>query len=274
MKQNNIQSQNNIAEDQERLTANTYYEESKSIISDENVNKKYRDYYGEAIDEFYTLCVNHNPQDAYELLSDKMKILEYPTEDIFEKEYYNSKFEGNKQYSFQSWITGEKDIYIVRIYDNMLESGKSSDNEAIEDYVTIVPYGDKFKLNINSYVETMNLEKSGSNNSIKIKAKSADLYIDYAIYTFEVKNNTENTIFLDSRKTNDTIYLSSGGNKRFEGFLYENNDEEFKIEPMQFKTVKIKFNISYRFNKKIKYIFFNNIINNDEVSKVLINYNE
>ena len=246
LKQSKVENQNDNEQVQEQLTANTYAQESRSIISEENVKSKYRDYYGEVIDEFYTLCINHNPEDAYDLLSDEMKMLEYPTEEIFEKLYYNSKFEGNKQFSFQSWITGDINIYIVKIFENMLESGKSSNTEAIEDYVTIVPYGDKYKLNINSYVQTIDINKSSNNDIINIKAKSADLYMDYAIYTFEVKNNTDNTIFLDSRKTNDTIYLSSGGSNRFVGLLYENNDEEFKLEPKQFKTIKIKFNISYR----------------------------
>ena len=251
----------------------SYNNESKSIITQGEVSEQYQEGFGKIIDEFYTYCVNHEPQKAYELLAPDMKKVLYQSESQFENLYYKEKFEGNKQYSFQSWTRSADDKYIyqIQIYDDMLSTGKRSDEDYIEDYVTIVPVEDSYRLNINSYIGRKEIKKTNENELIKIEASTVDSYMDYEIYSFHIKNNTDNYIMLDTRKNTDTVFITDDKENKFESFLYENSEQDLIIKPKEAKTIQIKFSNSYRSNMKITTIEFTNIVNyedylqNDEV---------
>ena len=68
--------------EQEETTDNvvSYQNESETIISKGNISETYKDDFGEIIDEFYTFCINHEPEKAYELLSPDTKKVLYPTQ--------------------------------------------------------------------------------------------------------------------------------------------------------------------------------------------------
>ena len=76
-----------ISNENEETTQNvvSYNQESESIVSSGKVSDKYKDKFGEIIDEFYTYCVNHQPEKAYQMLSVDTKNLMYPTQKLFEK---------------------------------------------------------------------------------------------------------------------------------------------------------------------------------------------
>ena len=44
----------------------SYDKQSESIISDDKVSGEKKVTYGKLIDEFFTYCINHNPEKAYE----------------------------------------------------------------------------------------------------------------------------------------------------------------------------------------------------------------
>lgn len=244
-----IQVLNNIAK-QEKQNTNTkeeetasnvvsYRNESRSIITEGAVPKRYQKEFGNIIDKFYTYCINHEPEKAYELLAPDTKEVLYQTEKQFEKLYYEEKFEGNKQYTFQSWTSSSDDIYVyqVKIFDNMLATGKTMDEEYIEEYVTIVPVEDNYKLNINRYIGRKNIQKTQNNDQITVEATTADVYLDYEIYTLRIKNNTEQTILLDTREKTNTTYVTDENGNHFEAFLYELARRRLKP-----KTTRIKNN--------------------------------
>lgn len=242
----------------------SYANESKSIISGGKVSDKYKDDFGEIIDQFFSLCINHEYQKAYYYLSSDCKKLLYQSEDLFESLYCTEKFEGDKQYSFQSWTSHAGTfIYQVKIFDNMLSSGKKND-EYIEDYITIVPEEDTYKLNINSYIKRNEISKKASNDILTLEVGVSDVYLDYEIYTFRIKNNTNNKIILDTRKKTDTTYITDDLGNNFEALLYENKEEDLIFEPQQSKTIQIKFSNAYRDGIKIKQINFTNIVKYQE----------
>ena len=256
-----------ISNENEETTQNvvSYNQESESIVSSGKVSDKYKDKFGEIIDEFYTYCVNHQPEKAYQMLSVDTKNLMYPTQKLFEKLYYESKFDGNKQYSFQSWSTYDQIyVYKVKIFDDMLSTGKSSDQDSIEDYITVVPDEDTFKLNINSYITRKEINKKDSNDIITAEVGVSDIYMDYQIYTIRLKNNTDKTIILDTRKKTNTTYITDERENRFYAMLYENKEEDMILKPQESKTIKIKFNVAYREELEIEKITFNNILNYEE----------
>lgn len=256
-----------ISNENEETTQNvvSYNQESESIVSSGKVSDKYKDKFGEIIDEFYTYCVNHQPEKAYQMLSVDTKNLMYPTQELFEKLYYESKFDGNKQYSFQSWSTYDQIyVYKVKIFDDMLSTGKSSDQDSIEDYITVVPDEDTFKLNINSYITRKEINKKNSNDIITAEVGVSDIYMNYQIYTIRLKNNTDKTIILDTRKKTNTTYITDERENRFYAMLYENKEEDMILKPQESKTIKIKFNVAYREELEIEKITFNNILNYEE----------
>ena len=66
------------------------------MVSGGVVSESKQNTYGNLIDEFFTYCINKEPEKAYDLLSSDCKKVLYPSEKIFETLYYNEKFNGNK----------------------------------------------------------------------------------------------------------------------------------------------------------------------------------
>lgn len=253
--------------DQETTLNNvvSYDNESKSIISGGDVPKEYSDDIGEIINTFYTYCCNHEPEKAYDMLTDEMKNLKYKNLQSFVNNYYTEKFEGNKEFSFNSWITKRNaNIYIVNIYDNMLATGKSSKDEYIEDYITVVPVEDTYKINVDGYIGREEINKEVDNDNINIKLTYKDLYLDYEIDNFYVKNKTNNTIMLDPMENTKSTYLTDSNQIKYDAMVYENKKEDMILNPDEYKSISIKFNVSYRDDLVLKNVNFTKIVNYDE----------
>ncbi len=269
---NNIAKQemqnNSISEEETASNVVSYRNESQTIIEGGSIPKQYREEFGNIIDRFYTYCINHEPDKAYELLAPDVKEELYPTKEQFKKLYYEDKFEGDKQYSFQSWTKSSEDIYIyqVKIFDNMLLTGKSNE-EYVEDFVTIVPEEDTFKLNINKYIGKKQVNKKQSNDMITAEVSIVDIYLDYKIYTFEIKNNVKDPILLDARRKNKTIYLKDKNGNKIEAFTHELAKKDLTIKSNETKNIKIKFNSVYNNQNDIMSINFIDIVNQKEYEK-------
>ena len=258
------QTQENMNNEETTSNVVSYSNESQSIISGGSISSKYSEDLAQVIEQFYTYCINHEPQKAYDMLSDNMKRLMYQSEDLFEKLYYAEKFNGNKQFSFQSW-TRSNDIYIyqVKIFDDMLSSGRTDDNY-IEDFVTVVPGDGSYKLNVNRYIGTEVVNKRNEDDILSVEVGNVDKYMDYEVYTLRIKNKTDNEIILDTRRKTDSCYVMDNLGNKFEAFLYENNEEDFSFSPQQSKTIKIKFSDAYRESMEIQSIHFEDIVNSND----------
>lgn len=263
------QQQQNI-ENKETTFSNvvSYDKQSESIISGDKVSGKEKDTYGKLIDEFFTYCINHNPEKAYELLSNDIKNNMYESEALFESLYYSSKFEGNKQYSFQAWTTGiNRNTYQVKIFDDMLSTG-TANSSYVEDYVTIVKENESYKLNINNYIGKEVINAVAQNENISVQVTNKYIYKDYQVFDIVIKNNTDNKILLDTRESTKETYLIDNYDNKFEALLYENKENDLLISPNQKKKVQIKFNVVERENLEIKSINFDNIVINYEQYKL------
>ena len=242
----------------------SYRNESESMVTGGSVSDLYSDEIGAFINQFFTYCVNHEPQRAYGMVSNNTKQVLYPTEALFEKNYYENKFIGDKQFSFQSWSRSDTlYIYQVRIFDNMLATGQTSDNY-IEEYVTITVEEGSYKLNLNSYLGRKQINIKEEDNNLSVQVAMVDRYLDYEVYTLNIQNKTDGTILLDTkRKTNSSYVVDSIGNK-FEALLFENSDEDLEFAPKQMKTIQIRFSDAYREGLQIKSINFTDIVNSEE----------
>lgn len=262
-----IANHNTEENNEQETTSNnvvSYRNESESMVTGGRVSSTYSEQIGQVINQFFIYCVNHDPQRAYDMVSNNTKQVLYQTEELFEKNYYQNKFNGNKQFSFQSWSrTDTLYIYQVRIFDNMLATGQTSDNY-IEEYVTIAVEEGSYKLNLNSYLGRKQISVKNEDENLSIQVVMVDRYLDYEVYTLNVQNKTDSNILLDTkRKTNSCYVVDSMGNK-FEALLYENSDEDLEILPNEMKTIQIRFSDAYREGLQIKSINFTDIVNSEE----------
>ena len=83
--------------------------------------------------------------------------------------------------------------------------------------------------------------------------------MDYSIYTIDIKNDSSNTVVLDSRKKAATTYIVDENNVNFEALLYENDSSDFSIEPNSEKQIQVKFSDSYRDSIKYEKMVFSDI---------------
>lgn len=139
----------------------SYEEQSKSIVSGGKVDKTYQDKFGYLIDNFLKNCVENNFEEAYKLLTTTCKQEIYPSLKLFTDNYGKENFEGNKQYEFQSWTSKGNYIYLIKIYENMLSTGKA-DSNYIQDYYTIEQENGEYKLNISRISRKTILSKQTS----------------------------------------------------------------------------------------------------------------
>ena len=243
----------------------SYDKQSESIISGGSVKKTYQDKFGETINTFFNYCINNEIQRAYDMLSTNMKKIKYPTKESFEEEYCKNKFNSNMQYSFQSWSTANgKYIYVVNIYENMLSTGKTSKENYVEDYITIVPEEDTYKINVDGYIGRNYINKESSGEDVNLKVIYVDQYMNYEIYTFQTKNNTDKTIILDPQENTKNTYVVDDKGNKFDALVYENKKEDLILEPQENKIIQIKFSDVYRTSLNIKQINFTKIVEQEE----------
>ena len=279
----NNNSKVNSLKNETNNNSNTIYNKEKtySAISDTEIKKSETDENTDLINLFIEYCNDNQPEKAYGLLSDECKELLYENEEYFINNYYNNLFSEKRNGSIELWIANDnKYTYKVKFLNDILSSGNINSN-SFYDYFTIVDTDEKEKkLNISSYIGRENIASTAKTNNIEIDILSKDIFINYEIYNIKAKNNTEQTILLDSKKNTNTVYLSDTKEVTYSSFLYELDEELLKIGRKQTRTLRIKFNKMYDPNRKINKMNFTDIIldydnystNNDsEIDKISIN---
>ena len=234
---NNISNQNNIEEE--------YVEESKSLVNGTEIKGDTKKEFGDLIDGFLKNCMDGQYDEAYETLSSDCKNELYPSKEIFIDKYCLAKFQEGKKYDFQLWSTNGKYIYLIKIYDDVLSSGRASNKRYMQDYYTVKEENEEYKLNISSYIDIINRNKRAEKDDIKIKVDYSKLYMDYEIYNLTIRNDSEQDIMLDNKQESNSIVLVDNTNNEYEALIYENLDEDLIIKANEEKEITIKFNDNY-----------------------------
>lgn len=253
-----------------------YEEAAQSLTAGGAVNKEERNEIQGTLEKFIQHVTSGQIEQAYELLTEKCKKIEYPSIESFEKNYCHDLEQ--KTYDFQSW-SSTRDLYIyqVRYYNDMLSSGIDTTKRYLQDYITVQKIGEQYKLNINSFINSETIMKEYEKNQIKFKIHSVETYLDYEIYEIEVTNNRLKQIILDTREKDNSVYVKNNDGLNIEALLYENREDEFQVQPGETKKIRIKFNNTYNGNKKIVAVGFSDIVidkdlyaNNSEQGKMEI----
>ena len=256
-------------------TIETTNKPNKSAISNTSVIESTYNRQNGLISNFVNYCNSKDLENAYNLISQDCKEELFPNIRDFKENYYDNIFKTKKQYNIQNWSGS---IYIIRYTEDMLSTGKTNNNAAVQDFIKIISEEGEEKLSINGFFgkESINKEKEYKNINLKIISKK--IYMDYEIYDIELKNNTGDTIILDPLTQNDTIYLTDSNKVRH----YAINNEIVKdsiIAKNKYKiNVSIKFDNPYISGRKINSITFSKIAkgygnNGYGAYKDIINFN-
>ena len=205
---------------------------------------------------------------AYELLTDQCKELLYPSVEIFNENYCKNIYNKKRTYSFQAWSKDNYSyVYLVKIFEDMLSTGRDSTRNYIQDYITITYLDGEYLLNINNFINSYEINKEVEKKDVKVKVKGLQRYMDYEIYQFEITNNSDKEIWMDSLKEDDSTYVLNQDLIHIRALLYENKEEELKVAPGETKQIFIKFNNAYIASNYISRVVFSNIIIDEEKYK-------
>ena len=272
--------QNTIIED-----VTSSYKEDYTAISGKEIKQDVVKQDSDIIKEFIEFCNKKDIEHAYNLLSNDCKEVNYPTIDIFKTNYLDTIFTNTKSYNQEGWMNkNNRYTYRITIIDDPLSTGTVNYNNSFQDFYTIVEENGETKLNISSYVAREELNKMTSINDVTINVKYRDSYMDYEEYVFEVINNSDKVVALDSKENNDTLYLLGESNNKYSCYnneitlnyyniLSDGKDETEDIKSITTsvvvpsnakKYIKIKFNKMYNPERKIKAIEFSDFINDYE----------
>lgn len=255
--ENTASSTQNISE-QYKGTTNTYQ------IIDGNTNNITAEKDMDYIIKFIERCNKKNVEEAYNMLTDECKEVLFPTLEDFKKLYYNNNFKTNKAYNIQSW---SKSTYKVDLKENMLHTGKTNENN-IQDFITVVQYKDDYKLNINNFVKKKDLNKSNYIKNINVEVISSYTFMNYEKYKLKIKNDNDFEVLLDDLQKTDTIYVTDENNTKYPSYSHEISKEQLRIPPHSNIEIEIKFTNGYIVDRKIQKMTFSNIIIRNEEQEI------
>lgn len=255
---NNIQNENTV-----NIKNNYNY----SVITEKEIKQDVSD----VIKNFIEYCNNGKKEEAYNLLSKECKETLYPNLESFTEKYYNKIFTETKSYSYQAWISqNSAHTFKINFTENMLITGNAS-KTSIEDYYTVVKdNNNEYKLNINKFIGNKIINRSTEHENIIIYAYKKSIYMNYEIYSFEIVNNTMNTVKLDNVGSTDNVYIEDNNNKKYYWLSHEFSEEDISFKGGRTSKIDIKFYKEYKMNSEDKNIVFENIKLNNEIFTVNI----
>ena len=140
----------------------------------------------------------------------------------------------------------------------MLSTGKINEN-ALQDYYTIIEENDSYKLNICSYIGKNELNKIYENDSMKIDIQKKEVYMEYEIYKLNIANYTDKTILLDTKQSTKTMYAIGSNKLNYYSASHEIPDNNLLIRPKSSNVIYIKYIKEYG-NNTLRKIVFSDVI--------------
>lgn len=267
---NSLVAMNNEKQRNNLLSQNTYVDKTEnpsptntSVLTGEKIQDSQDSTNKNLINQFVEYCNNNQIQEAYDMLSAECKELLYPNINVFNQAYVQSIFYIKRMYSMQNWYIGSNIYtYYIKYTEDIMATGNVNSDENKGDYITIIKKGDKYYLNISSYVGRQDINKAISKQNIFIKVNWVDMYIDYTIINLTANNNTEKTICIDTKEDTSSTYIYDKNNVKYTSFINENPMTELVIRSQSTSTINIKFNKLYNQSRILTGIAFKDIILN------------
>lgn len=249
--QKNVENNTNLDINQKYNNVGLKTEES--VLSGEDISKNQKDSI-QIINDFFGYCNEQKIEEAYELLTDECKEEMYSSVQVFKEMYYDNVLNGqNKNISVEIWTD---DTYKVTIGEDFLSTGKYTNENNIQDYITVKDG----KLNINNYIGRKEIEKEKNKEDVKISVIKKDEYMEYTIYTFEITNNSKGTVLLDPLEDINTMYIEDNNGVKYSAYTHEISRGSLEIKEANKKQIKIKYYSKFVSTKRIKEIVFSKLM--------------
>lgn len=253
--QEQITIEQNLAQDKNIIS-------KKSSVTGDTISTERLKSETDIIKEFMDNCNEGEIEKAYNLLSDDCKELLYPTIDRFKEDYYEKVFNNQQKiYTIENWVNS---IYKINISANILATGNI--NEApIQDNITIEKNENgEQKLNINNFIKKREPNKQAQLQEVNFKVLTEEQYMDYAIYTIEVTNSSDNNILLDNLKQADSMYIEDENGIKYSAYTNNIPESGLFVNSHHKRTLKIKYFEKYDSSRLINSVVFSKIILNYE----------
>lgn len=214
----------------------------------------------ETIETFLNVCNKGDAINAYSMLSTNCKSNLFKSYEEFYNNYYKKIFTSNRTYNIQNWT---KNTFKVDIHEDILATGGTSSNN-IQDFITVVNENNESKLNINNYIDTIEINRETEVNSIRFKIIKKDTYMKNEKYYMEITNNSQKDILLDDLSNLSNIYLLDEKDIKYSATNEGITKEQLYIKKGETARISIKFTNSYISGRNIKYIVFSNTMYQNE----------
>lgn len=236
-----------------------YVSSDKSVLSNEKMTSSNSSEL-ETINKFFSYCNGGQIQNAYALLTDECKKQMYPKIKNFQESYYKRIFNNGKaEISVENWIDN---IYKVKFGKDILSTGVYNKDDIRTDYITVeeIENSEK-KLNINGYIKSVEINKTGNQyKGIEVKVQKKEVYMDYEIYTLEIKNNRDNSILMDNLVDINSMYLKDSNDIKYPAYTHELSQSQLLIGSNENRIIKIKYYDKYESQRNIKSLNFSKLI--------------
>lgn len=258
------QKKNNISNVNSSTSASTTISKTnESVITGDKVSNKDDNTNVNLIKEFVKYCNDREIDKAYDMLTDECKELLYPTLRDFGVNYWNKIFYINRMYTLENWYSdGIYFTYYIKYTEDVMATGNVNSQDNKGDYITVVKNNDEYKLNISSYVGRELKSKTVEKNNVQITVNWFDMYIDYLNINVSVKNNTKNTICIDTKEDFESLYIYDENSVKYTSFLNEIAEEQLIVYRDMTSTLNIKFNKIYNPSREISGIVFSDVVSN------------
>lgn len=258
-RKNNIEYKPNKESPIQKQYTDVTLSSEKSVLSDNKISEDQTESI-QVINSFYNYCNKGEFQEAYKLLTDECKEEMYPKIKDFRLNYYNTVFNGEKKnISIENWYGN---IYKVEICNDLLSTGIYDENSVKQEYIAVEEMkGNEYRININGYIGRRKINKTQNFlPNIDLTVQCKDIYMDYEIYTFKIKNNTNNKVLLDNLKDINSMYIIDRNNVKYFAYTHEMSLSELLINEREERVFKIKYYNKYGSNKQIDNIVFTKVI--------------
>ena len=257
---------NNVVKDESSENIAKEVISTKSAISGQTVFESKLKNDVDFIKKFINYCIEQNIDSAYEMLTNECKEEMFNTKEDFFNNYCLKIFDSNKQFTIENW---SGDIYLIKITQDILATGKIKNESTKQDYITVVNKDGESKLNINNYIGRKEINKVTERENIKIYITEINTYMDYEIYSLVVENGSENKILLDAGNNVKSVYLLDNNKMKYYFFSNEIVENKLIIESKFKNKINIKFSNSYSSDRKLQQLVFSEfVLNYDEFKKL------
>ena len=251
--------QENVIEDDSRP--------SESVISGEEITEEATNNNINIIGQFIEYCNAGDFQSAYALLTDDCKEEVFNSLDAFITNYANVVFNTRKAYQLELWYNNVNTYTyrILYIEDNILQTGTVETSNNIEDYITVEVGIDTTKLNINGFIEKLNVNKTETSNGIEITINTRTRYRSVEEYSITITNTTDKTIALSEGTNANDICLIDNNDTEYDSVLSEVPVYYLELAPGERRTLDIRFYKMYNPYRRIEEMQFKNVILDKEL---------